>query len=232
MKFLPPRQGLPAARNAVGVKICGITEPQSLQAACEARADWIGLVFFDRSPRYVTPAKAASLIAQRADTGPQVVGLFVKARDEVIADTLAACPLDILQIYDTPERARAIRQKFGRPVWLSCPVSTRKDLPACTDLDGLVIEPRAPSSAANPGGNGLRLDWSVLKDWDAPLPWMLAGGLTPDNIGQAITDSGAAFVDVSSGVETAPGKKSATLIRNFIKNAQATHRSPCAPLKN
>ncbi|MDL2170835.1 MULTISPECIES: phosphoribosylanthranilate isomerase [Asaia] len=225
-------QGAPDGKAPVGVKICGITTELALQAACATQADWIGLVFYDRSPRHITPASAQNLLARHQGATPDLVGLFVKPDDRAIEAALDACALDVLQIYDTPERASAIREKFGRPVWLSCPVTTEDDLPRANDVDALVIEPRAPASAANPGGNGLRMDWNVFRDWLAPSPWMLAGGLTPDNVGQAIAESGARFVDVSSGVETAPGQKSASLIRNFVKNARTPYRSPCAPHKN
>ncbi|WP_122050834.1 phosphoribosylanthranilate isomerase [Asaia bogorensis] len=232
MRTAATQGNLRAEADQVGVKICGITDASALQAASAAGANWIGLVFFDRSPRHVTPDQAAALLEQDRAIRPAVVGLFVRATDDAIAETLASCNLDILQVYDTPDRARSLRQKFGRPVWLSCPVTTRNDLPTSRDLDGFVIEPRAPASAANPGGNGLRLDWSVLRDWQAPAPWMLAGGLTPDNVRQAIDESGAAFVDVSSGVESAPGRKSTTLIRNFVENARAPHCGPCARDRN
>ncbi|GBR15767.1 phosphoribosylanthranilate isomerase [Asaia spathodeae] len=211
-----------------GVKICGLTDGAGLKAASDAAADWIGFVFFERSPRFVTPTEAAELIASHEGALPKIVGLFVKASDAQIAETLATVKLDILQLYDTPERARAIKARFGLPVWLSCAVESQDDLPKDTDLDGYVIEPRAPGNASRPGGNGISLDWALLRNWHAPFPWMLAGGLNPDNIAQAIAASHAPAVDVSSGVETAPGCKSPDMIRNFIKNARGT----CAPDRN
>ncbi|WP_025885900.1 phosphoribosylanthranilate isomerase [Asaia prunellae] len=208
-----------------GVKICGLTEAKSLRAACEAGADWVGFVFFARSPRYITPQIAASLLSAHQGTLPQTVGLFVEASDEQIAETLATVKLDILQLYDAPERALAIRKRFNLPVWLSCAVESRDDLPTDHRFDGFVIEPRPPGSASRPGGNGAKLDWALLLDWQAPAPWMLAGGLTPQNIALALSASGAPAVDVSSGVEIQTGHKSPDLIRNFIKNARGT----CAP---
>ncbi|WP_438380980.1 phosphoribosylanthranilate isomerase [Asaia sp. BMEF1] len=208
-----------------GVKICGLMDSDGLRSACEAGADWIGFVFFAKSPRFVTPQEAAELVASYRGTLPKIVGLFVKASDEQIAATLSTVHLDILQLYDTPERARAIKARFGLPVWLSCAITDQNDLPTESDLDGYVIEPRAPDNASRPGGNGISLDWALLQSWHSPSPWMLAGGLNPDNIAQAIAASGAPAVDVSSGVETAPGCKSPALIRNFIKNARGT----CAP---
>lgn len=204
----------------VGVKICGIKERSAFDEACEAGADWIGFVFFTRSPRFMTPQAVATLLNSEKKARPQTVGLFVKADDSTIERTLSVADLDILQIYDTPSRALEIRQKFGRPVWLSCAVTTPSDLPESTRLDGYVIEPRAPADAALPGGNGTTMDWSLLRYWQAPTSWMLAGGLTPDNVAQALAISHAPAVDVSSGVETAPGEKSPELIRNFIKNVR------------
>ncbi|GAB6855784.1 phosphoribosylanthranilate isomerase [Asaia astilbis] len=210
------------------VKICGLRDEEGLQAACDAGADWIGFVFFAHSPRFLTPVRAASLLERYTRTMPQIVGLFVKASDDVIAETLSSIKLDILQIYDTTSRAREIKARFDLPVWRSCAVETEMDLPTETDLDGYVIEPRQPSDATRPGGNGVRLDWSLLSHWKAPAPWMLAGGLNPGNVAQAIKASNASAVDVSSGVEIAPGDKSPELIRNFIKNA----RSTCAADQN
>ena len=206
--------------SPIGVKICGIRERSAFDAACEAGADWIGFVFFARSPRCVTPQTVATLLRSEKKARPQTVGLFVKADDSTIERTLSVADLDILQIYDTPARALEIRQKFKRPVWLSCAVTTPIDLPENTMLDGYVIEPRAPADAALPGGNGITLDWSLLRHWQAPSPWMLAGGLTPDNVARALAMSHAPAVDVSSGVETAPGEKSPELVRNFIKNVR------------
>jgi len=215
-----------------GVKICGLTEVQGLRAACDERAEWIGFVFFARSPRFVTPVQAARLVSSISTPLPETVGLFVKATDEEIAATLTEIPLSVLQIYDTPERARSIRERFSLPVWLSRAVSGTGDLPTEADIDGYVIEPRPPAGATRPGGNGVTLDWRLMRSWQAPAPWMLAGGLTPESVADAIVASGAQAVDVSSGVETAPGQKSPELIRNFIKNARSASVGTCAPERN
>lgn len=211
----------------VDVKICGITDPVALAAAHEAGAKWAGFVFFERSPRHVTPGIAAGILARQQGAMPLSVGLFVGAGDDEIAATLRDVPLDILQIYDSLDRARAIRTRFGLPVWRSCPVSTPGDLPGATGLDGHVIEPRPPADAVLPGGNGETMNWALLQDWRPALPWMLAGGLTPENVALAISRTGVCAVDVSSGVEEAPGRKSPALIRNFIKSAN----DPCAANK-
>lgn len=204
---------------AVGVKICGITTPSGMDAAIGAGADWVGLNFFPASPRFVTPAQAAALVRPAP---PLRVGLFVKPDDAAIADVLAAVKLDILQIYADAPRAAAIRARFGLPVWLPVGVSTRADLPAdAAGIDALLIEAKPPPGATRPGGNAAVFDWSILAGWRAPCPWLLAGGLTPANVAAAIRATGAPAVDVSSGVETAPGVKDAALIAAFAAAARA-----------
>lgn len=196
------------------VKICGINTPDALAAA--ASADWIGLNFFPRSPRFVTPAIAATLTG-----GPTRVGLFVEPTDDDLAAALAVAALDILQIYASPDRASDIRQRFGRPVWRAVGVSHRSDLPADgEDIDGYVIESKAPTDATRPGGNALPFDWSLLDGWAAPRPWLLAGGLDPTNVRAAIAASGASAVDVASGVERERGIKDPGLVRAFIAEAR------------
>jgi phosphoribosylanthranilate isomerase len=196
------------------VKICGINSQDAFDAAVTAGADWVGFVFFARSPRFVTAAHAAALSARHAG-GPRRVGLFVSASDAEIAAVLAEVKLDILQVYDTPERVEEIANRFGLPVWQS--VSVAETLPKTAGAaSALLVEPPAPSGASRPGGNAISLDWRLLRGWTPGFPWLLAGGLTPDNVQHAITESGAEAVDVSSGVETAPGVKSVDLIRRFI----------------
>ncbi|MGI4747416.1 MAG: phosphoribosylanthranilate isomerase [Janthinobacterium lividum] len=202
------------------VKICGIRDEPALDAATDAGADWIGFVFFARSPRCIAPQDAAVLY-RRLDGKASAVGLFVEPDEADIERVLQQVPLDILQLYTTPERAGFFRSRFGRPVWLAYGVSRRDQLPTTHSLDGLVIESRAPDDASRPGGNGLSFDWSILQGWHAPAPWLLAGGLTPDNVGGAIAQSGASAVDVSSGVESSPGCKDPALIHRFVRSAGA-----------
>lgn len=201
------------------VKICGMNDAAAYAATVEASADYVGFVFFPRSPRFVTPAQAAAIRATRRD-GPPSVGLFVKPELKQIAETLETMKLDIFQIYGTSELAQEIRARFGRPVWLARGISAAAELAAAeaagAGLDGLMIESKPPPSADRPGGNATVLDWSILAGWQPRLPWILAGGLTPENVAEAIAASGAAAVDVSSGVESAPGVKDITRIRNFI----------------
>lgn len=202
------------------VKICGIRDEPALDAAIDAGADWVGFVFFARSPRCITPQEAA-ILHRRLDGQASAVGLFVEPEDADIERVLQQVPLDILQLYTTPERAEVLRSRFGRPVWLAHGVSRRDQLPTMHSLDGLVIESRAPDDASRPGGNGLSFDWSILQGWQAPAFWLLAGGLTPDNVGEAIVRSGALAVDVSSGVEISRGCKDPALISRFVRAARA-----------
>ncbi len=204
----------------VRVKICGVNSAEAFDAAADAGADWIGFVFFAGSPRAVSPAQAACLAARRPG-GPARVGLFVEPSDAEIAASLALTPLDVLQIYAPPARVADIAARFGRPVWRALGVGSAADLPAAAGpAEALIVEPRAPSAASRPGGNGQAMDWSILRAWAPAYDWLLAGGLTPANVGGAIAQSGARAVDVSSGVEHAPGKKSPDLIKAFIEAAR------------
>lgn len=207
----------------IRVKICGVNTPASRDAALAAGADWLGFVFFAASPRAVTPAAAASLAAGV----PARVGLFVHPTDDDLASVLAAVPLDVLQLYDTPDRCAAVRARFARPVWCAVGVAEAADLPAeAHGVDGFVIEAKPPEGANRPGGNAATFDWSILRGWRAPLPWMLAGGLTPTNVADAIRATGAPAVDVSSGVERERGKKDPDLIRAFVAAARAATAEP------
>ena len=202
------------------IKICGINSSEALDAAVDAGADYVGFVFFPRSPRAVTPAQAAALSGGRPG-GPARVGLFVDPTDDDVAAALAKIALDVLQIYGAPGRAAALRARFGVAAWAAVGVGSASDLLATAPgVDGLLIEAKAPPDAAQPGGNARLFDWSILRGWNAPMPWMLAGGLTPDNVADAIRISGALAVDVSSGVERSRGVKDPALIRAFVGNAR------------
>lgn len=202
------------------VKICGLNDEAGFDAAVAAGADWIGLNFFPASPRYVTPARAAALAA-RAPHGPPRIGLFVKPTEAEIGAVLDRLRLDALQLYTDAATAAAIRARFDLPVWLAVGVAERADLPTRADgIDALLIEAKPPPGATRPGGNATTIDWGLLAGWQAPCPWLLAGGLTPANVAAAIRASGADAVDVSSGVESAPGRKDPALIRAFIAAAR------------
>lgn len=197
------------------VKICGINSPDAIDAAVEGGADWIGFAFFPPSPRYVTPARARDLAARHPD-GPPRVGLFVNATEAAIEAVLAAVHLDILQLYGTAPA------RLTRPIWRPTGVETAAELPVSMDgAAALLIEAKPPKYATRPGGNAVSFDWTLTKAWRAPGPWLLAGGLDPDNVAEAIRLSGASAVDVSSGVERSQGVKDPDLIRVFIRNAQA-----------
>ena len=201
--------------TSVRVKICGLTSEAAFDAAVAAGADWAGFVFFPPSPRFVTPTRAASLIA-RAPGGPPRVGLFVDPTDATIAEVLETVPLDVLQIYGAADPA-ALRARFGRTVWSAAGVSLATDLPCeMGDADALLIDAKPPKTATRPGGNALPFDWRIMRGWTAPGPWLLAGGLTAANVAEAIRLTGAPAVDVSSGVESAPGVKDPELIRAFV----------------
>jgi phosphoribosylanthranilate isomerase len=205
----------------VRVKICGINSPATIDAAVEGGADWIGLVFFPPSPRFVTPSQARVLAARHPD-GPPRVGLFVKPTAAMIEEALAEVRLDILQLYGAPAELSALRQRFGLPVWRAAGVSVAADLPLTLDgMDALLLEAKPPPEATRPGGNAVSFDWSLTRGWRAPGPWVLAGGLDPDNVAEAIRLSGAEAVDVSSGVERTKGVKDPGLIRAFIRAARA-----------
>ena len=207
------------------VKICGLNDGAGLDAAIAAGADWIGFVFFPPSPRYASPSMVRALLANRKDL-PQRVGLFVKPTEAMIAEALDEVQLDILQLYTSPENAAALRVRCGLPVWRATPVSAPADLPRSLDgVDALLVESKPPLGATRPGGNAVRFDWTLTRDWPAPGPWILAGGLDPDNVAEAIQQSGATAVDVSSGVERTRGGqdrgvKDPALIDAFIRRAR------------
>jgi phosphoribosylanthranilate isomerase len=204
----------------VRVKVCGINDPAALDAAVGAGADWIGFVFFPPSPRYITPTLAAAL-STRGVGGPARVGLFVDPTDAEIEAALAAVRLDALQLYVDAARAGEVRSRFRLPVWRAVGIASPADLPTEADgIDRLVMEAKPSQAATRPGGNARSFDWSLLRDWHAPAPWILAGGLHPGNVTDAIRATGATAVDVSSGVESARGIKDPALIRSFVAAAR------------
>ncbi|CAG4905091.1 unnamed protein product [Acidocella sp. C78] len=178
-------------------KICGLRTRETWLAATAAGADWVGFVFFPRSPRFVT---IEALKAIGADARVPRVGLFVAPEPEAIEAVLKVQDLECLQIYAGAADCRAMRARFGAKVWRAVGVSGVADLPRDDEgLDGFVIESKPPPGADRPGGNATAFDWAVMRGWRAPAPWLLAGGLTPANVADAVRASGAAAVDVSSG---------------------------------
>ncbi|ARJ68360.1 phosphoribosylanthranilate isomerase [Paracoccus contaminans] len=210
----------------VAVKICGLTRAEDLSAAAHAGARYGGLVFYARSPRNIAPAQAAALAAQ-APAGLARVGLFVDPDDAALDGVLDRVPLDIVQLHghETPARVAAIKARTGLPVMKAVGVAGPADLDALWDhglvADMLLIDAKPAADAALPGGNGLAFDWRLLVGRRFLKPWMLAGGLTPDNVAEAVRLTGAQAVDVSSGVESAPGVKDAARIAAFVAAAGA-----------
>lgn len=207
------------------VKICGLRRPEDVAAAAQAGAVYGGFVFFPKSPRNVSVEEARAL-AVEAPVGLAKVALLVDADDALIDAVTGAVPLDMLQLHgkESPERVTEIRARTGLPVMKAIGVATPDDLPAidiyAQVADQLLIDAKAPKGADLPGGNGLSFDWRLLagrKYWTRP--WMLAGGLTPANVAEAVRLTGARQVDVSSGVERAPGDKDAALIADFVAAA-------------
>lgn len=200
----------------VEVKICGIRDAAAMDAVAEAGADWVSFVFFARSPRVVTAAEAAALAA-RHPGGPRPVALLVEPSDEDVERALDAVPFQALQVHADAVRAAEIEARFGVPVWLGVGVATAADLPgAAPGVSRLLLDRKAAPDDPLPGGNAVAFDWSVLRGWAAPAPWMLAGGLTPGTVAAAIATTGARGVDVSSGVERSRGVKDPALIRAFV----------------
>ena len=154
---------------------------------------------------------------QRCPGGPRAVGLFVEPSDELVQETLLATDLAVLQVHGTAERAAELRARFGVPVWHAMGIASWADLPgSAIGVDGILLDHKAPPGATRPGGNAASFDWSVLEGWEAPAPWVLAGGLTPATVAGAIRQTGAPAVDVSSGVERSRGVKDKALIRAFV----------------
>ncbi len=203
------------------VKICGLTEARHVAAAVDAGAAYVGFVFFARSPRNLAP-EAARALAVEVPPGVAKVALTVDATDTELEAILDAVPVDMLQLHghETPERVAEVRARFGLPVMKALGIADAADLAAidahAAVADQLLIDAKPPRGAALPGGNGLAFDWRLIAGRRWSLPWMLAGGLAPETVAEAVRLTGARQVDVSSGVETAPGVKDTDLIRAFL----------------
>lgn len=212
--------------GSVRVKVCGLTRPSDIDALVQANAAYAGLVFFPPSPRAVTAAQARA-VALAAPPGLARVGLFVDAEDDFLAQILADVPLDMIQLHghETPARVAEVRARFGLPVIKAVGVAGPQDL-AMLDChagvaDMLLVDAKPPKGAVLPGGNGLAFDWRLIAGRRWPVPWLLAGGLTPDNVAEALRLTGARQVDVSSGVESAPGVKDAGRVAAFARAVAA-----------
>ena len=211
---------------SIEVKICGLTDAAAVKAAVEGGAAMCGFVFFPASPRNLTPKEAAEL-TKGVPEGVIRVGLTVDADDALLADIALVAKVDMVQLHgaETLARTNEVRERFGLPVIKVLAVQGPDDLAAAEAYQGaadrLMFDAKPPEDASRPGGNARTFDWQVLKNQTFALPWLLAGGLTAENLAEAVKTSGAVAVDVSSGVEDAPGVKNVDKIRAFLAAAAA-----------
>ena len=220
--------------DAVRVKICGLSTPEAVDAAVAAGAGYVGFVFYAPSPRNVAPARAAALAA-RVPAGVAKVALVVDADDDALDAVVGAVPMDMIQLHggESPARAAAVRARHGLPVMKAVGLQGRGDLSALDRWTGaadqVLVDAKPAPGAALPGGNGLSFDWTLLADRRWFGPWMLAGGLDAGNVREAVRRTRARQVDVSSGVERAPGEKDGAAIAAFCAAARGAG-APLAPV--
>jgi phosphoribosylanthranilate isomerase len=218
------------------VKICGLKTPGALEAALDAGADLVGFVFFPPSPRNVG-YEVARALGEQVRGRAQKVALSVDATDEQLAAIIAALEPDLLQLHgnETPERVVMVRTRFGRPVMKALPIAERADLSRVRlyekAADRLLFDARAPREATRPGGLGRSFDWTLLENLRITVPFMLSGGLDAGNVAQALRVTQASAVDVSSGVEHAPGEKDREKIHAFVAAARAAARELAPPAR-
>ena len=209
------------------IKICGLTESESLRVAIDAGAHYLGFVFYPPSPRNISADDAADLV-QNIPDNIKTVGLFVDPDDESLESVLGRIKINMLQLHgnETPRRAAEIKARFSLPIIKSIRIGSKKDIAAAKNYEGIVdcimFDAKVADSSL-PGGTGQRFDWTLLKDYDPDMPWFLAGGLTSENVAEALSILTPDVVDVSSGVETVPGQKDTKKIRDFIRAI----RPPC-----
>lgn len=211
------------------VKICGVTQAEHVDAAVEAGADYIGLVFFPASPRHVDWVTATGL-ARHARARVQVVALVVDPTDLDLKEIESNLRPDVIQFHgrERPELLDVVRARNVFQIWKALPVGTADDLALARDyvnvVDRFVLDAKPPKDATRPGGNAHRFDWSLVAGIDLGKPFVLSGGLDPDNVGEALAITRAPTVDVSSGVESAPGVKDPGKIRAFVDAVRAAER--------
>lgn len=206
------------------VKICGIKSAEDAMVAMQAGAHWIGMVFFEKSPRHLTFEQAGT-IRNSMKKSPKLVALVVDADDQNLEAITAGIRPDFIQCHgnETPERVAKIKARFNTPIIKAIGVSSPREVQGAEDYDGIadmILFDSAPAPSSLPGGRGQAFDWGLMKNYQGKTPWMLAGGLTPDNVAEAIRISGAEAVDVSSGVEDAVGHKNHQAIRDFVSAAR------------
>ncbi|RII37923.1 phosphoribosylanthranilate isomerase [Pseudooceanicola sediminis] len=208
----------------VRVKICGLSRPEDVIATADAGAVYAGFVFFPKSPRNISVEQAREL-AIDAPMGLAKVALMVNPNDALLDAVTGAVPLDMIQLHgaESPERVAQVKAMTGLPVMKAVGVSGADDLSVldtyCEVADQILVDAKPAPGADLPGGNGLAFDWRLIAGRQWKCPWMLAGGLTPDNVAEAIRLTGAQQVDVSSGVEAAPGLKDPARIAAFVSAA-------------
>ncbi|UZW56453.1 phosphoribosylanthranilate isomerase [Sphingobium sp. JS3065] len=212
--------------SRLAIKICGLSTPETVGAAMRADATHLGFVHFPKSPRHIEADQLRALTAP-VPSHIHRVAVLVDPTDEILTELTATDALTALQLHgkETPERVAIIRQRFGLSVWKAIPVKTRADIDAARAYAGaadlLLFDAKTPDGAALPGGMGLRFDWTLLRGVPISVPWGLSGGLGIDNVAEAIRITGAPLVDVSSGVESAPGIKSVDKIMAFCNAASS-----------
>ena len=212
--------------NPVSVKICGLATVDDVRGCADAGANYMGLVFFQKSPRNIT-LPAARELALAAPLGLAKVALVVNPSDADLDAITGTVPLDMLQLHgrETPERVAEVKARYGLPVMKAVGIADGDDLPKLESYfgvaDQILVDAKPPKGGELPGGNGLSFDWRLIAGRRWPCPWMLAGGLTPENVAEAVKMTGAKQVDVSSGVEDAPGQKNAKLIQKFVQSSRA-----------
>lgn len=212
---------------AIDVKICGINSEPALDAAIEGGARYVGFIFFPPSPRFLFPSVAAELASRvPPSAGVTRVGVFVDPSIETIDNLLMHVPLDMIQLHghESPEEVEAIRYTFRLPVMKAIGIRAAADFEQVAEYktvaDRLLFDAKPPEGATLPGGNALAFDWTLMAGRTFPLPWTLSGGLDAGNLAEAVRASGATAVDVSSGVETEPGRKDPALIKAFLDAAR------------
>ncbi len=211
-------------QRSIRTKICGLKTHETVAAAVDAGAAYLGFNFFEPSPRYSSPELAAEL-AVEVPPGVVKVALSVNADNAFLDHLVETVPLDMLQLHgsESPERVAVVQARYGLPVMKVVGVADENDLATLDDhlsvADQILVDAKAPKDAVLPGGNGVSFDWRLIAGRRWPIPWMLAGGLTAANVAEAVRLTGARQVDLSSGVESAPGVKDPHLIRAFLEAA-------------
>lgn len=210
----------------IDVKICGLTSVEAIEAAADAGAAYAGFVFYDHSPRNIRPREAPGL-AKHVPKGMKRVGVFVEPEDSLLERAIAAARLDVVQLHgeERPERLKSIKARLDVDIWKAIPVSAASDLDRARlyrdHADMILFDARTPKASRLPGGMGIAFDWKFLSHFKHKMPWGLSGGLTAENVTEAIATTGATMLDVSSGVESEPGVKDPARISAFMEAVKA-----------